>query len=485
MSGGHAFLEQFGGPHADLLAKAFEGHEWRQAVDEGLVEAARRDMVTPPETEGVFDLPVRQLLEINEPSTRKLMATGERDEERLLATLGKWPEVWPTDLPVRLSFIGINTGYECDMRPRCLYCNQQPVEQRLGADDWARLVTEAIAPDGKGPYVYITGGEPLLMGEDLWGRDGLIRSVTLAGAACNLNTNALSLTPGVALGLVTSGLGRVHISLDTHRPETQDALQQRGGCWQQAIAGLHNLQIAKAVLGAKHPVIHLNCVLTRLNADDFPDFLRFVLGMKPRPNGGGSPDLDMHVIPVGGGGNRHLRLTAEGYERFFSETWAAADAVWQQHQAERDVPIAERRALHESVPFMSPYHRVEHRGGLTDWAVRAADGRPAALSLRERCYVAPTQAFVLPDGSQYWCGGHTVSRPEVVGTTLSRSIAENIRCSVRQMAEVPSASCQSCAGATQAINQIVEGRLRDTIRGWLNPSEGATDAQPREEPPVE
>jgi hypothetical protein len=170
-----------------------------------------------------------------------------------------------------------------------------------------------------------------------------------------------------------------------------------------------------------------------------------------------------------------LRLTAEGYTRFFTETWNAADEVWRRYQLERGVAEDQRRHLHESVPFMSPYHRAEHRGGLEAWARWAADGMPAALALRERCYVAPTQAFVLPDGSQYWCGGHTVSRPEPVGTTLSSGIADNVRASVRQMREMPSPACQSCAGATQAINQIVEASLRGTIRGWLDPT---TEAEP-------
>ena len=49
-------------------------------------------------------------------------------------------------------------------------------------EDWKRLIAQAALPDGKGPYVYITGGEPLLLGEELWGRDGLIRAAAAAGA---------------------------------------------------------------------------------------------------------------------------------------------------------------------------------------------------------------------------------------------------------------------------------------------------------------
>ena len=35
--------------------------------------------------------------------------------------------------------------------------------------------------------------------------------------------------------------------------------------------------------------------------------------------------------------------------------------------------------------------------------------------------------FVLPDGNQYWCGGHAVARPEPVGSLLDRDLPANIR----------------------------------------------------------
>jgi len=177
----------------------------------------------------------------------------------------------------------------------------------------------------------------------------------------------------------------------------------------------------------------------------------------------------MHVIPVGGEENRHLRLTAAGYVRFFTETWEQANAVWQEYEIARAVPEEKRGPLEQKVPFMSPYHRVQQRGSLEEWAERAGRGMPAALALTDRCYVAPTQCFILPNGAQYWCGGHTVSRPKPVGSVLAESIQQNIRRSISQMAALPAPQCRSCAGATLAINRTVEGQLRETIKEWLEP----------------
>ena len=458
-------LSDFADDYRAQVEAVLASPEWQAAVP--LVAAVQADMLTPPATANVFALPVSQLEALNGARVRDLIAAGERDPERLLAALGTWPDRLPDDFPVRLSFVGLNLGFACDMEPRCRYCNQVPTAEALSGDDWKALLTSLAPPDGDGPYVYLTGGEPLMLGETLWGTDGIIATATRARAACNLNPNALQLTPEAALGLVRSGLGRIHISLDTHRPEVQDDICQSPGRWDEVVRGLANLQLAKALLGVGHPVIHLNCVLTRLNADDFPEFLRFLLDRKPLRDGELSPDFDFHVIPVGGERNRDLRLTDAGYQRFFSATWDIADAIYRQYQAARGVPEDKRGALHEKLPYCSPFHRVAQRGSLEDWAACAAQGRPADLAVAARCYVAPTQAFILPDGSQYWCGGHSVSRPEPVGNVLEHTVQGNIRAAMPQLAALPADHCRNCPGATLAINQEVERRLKALISEWI------------------
>jgi MoaA/NifB/PqqE/SkfB family radical SAM enzyme len=468
-------FDGFSPDHAATLAATHGGPRWREAQESGQVERARRRMVTPPETANVFALPVEQLTAINEHRTRRLIAAGERDEERLLEALGTWPAQWPQRVRVRLSFLGINLGFSCDMRPRCVYCNQRPVQERMRFSDWQRVIASLTPADGKGTYVFITGGEPLLWREKLWGERGLIRLAQRAGAACNINTNALKLTPRAALGLVSSGTSRVHISLDSRHAEIQDLIYSRPGRWEQVLEGIRNLQVAKALLGVQHPVIHVNCVLTRFNADDFPGFLSFLLGLKPLMEGALSRDFDLHLIPVGGEQNQAIRLGAAEYEHFYKHTWETADRVYREYAESRAVPEDKRGALHEKMPFLSPYHRVQQRGDLAAWAQTAGAGLPAGLALCRRCYVAPTQGFVLPDGAQYWCGGHAVTRPEPVGNVLEGSVQDNIRRGLGQMSALPGEFCRGCPGATQAINQTVEGRLRETIHKWL----GATADQPK------
>lgn len=455
--------------HARRLTALLQTEEWERAVQSGAVQAAESQLLTPPKMANVFALPVEQLKALNEGAVRQRIAAGERHEERLLQALGAWPAEWPKGFPVRLSFVGLCLTLRCDMTPRCLYCNQRPVAEEMPLSDWCGLIRTLAPAEGDGPYLYLTGGEPLLLGEGLWGEEGLLRTAHAAGAACNLNTNALTLTARAALGLVSAGLGRVHVSLDTQVPEVQDRICARRGRWEQIMRGIYNLQIAKALLGAAHPVIHINCVLTRLNAETFPEFLHFLLSLKPRIPEGLSSDFDLHLIPVGGEQNADLRLTAEGYVRFFTETWARADAVWQEYLVERGVPEDQRKPLHEKIPFLSPFHRVEQRGDLREWSEAAAHGRPAALAMTQRCYVAPTQGFVLPDGSQYWCGGHATSRPTPVGNVREAEFRDNLQRAIGQTACLPGPYCHTCPGATQAINRSVENALRQTLREWLTP----------------
>ncbi len=472
-------LSGFRDKHAATLGAVLSSAPWQEALTSGALEAAARALTAPPATANVFSTPVDQLKAINEPRVREMIASGERDEERLLETLGTWPDTWPREVPLRLSFLGLNLTLACDMSPRCVYCNQRPVSQRMTADDWRRVIEEAADQEGDGPYLYLTGGEPLTLGEDLWGPAGLVRFATRAGAACNLNTNALQLTPEVALGLVSAGLGRIHISLDTHLPRVQNTICRQTGRWERVMAGLHNVQIAKALLGVSHPVIHINCVLTRLNADGYPEFLRLLLSMKPRPVEGRSSDLDMHLIPVGGEANAHLRLTQEGYVRFFTDTWEQVEQVWAEYQEECELQAGDRGPLHQQVPFLSPYHRVRQDGDLRQWARGAGAGRPGTLAATRRCYVAPTQGFVLPNGDQHWCGGHATSRPEPLGNVLHRSVRESIMAGLPALRHLPGEHCHTCAGATLAINQTVESRLREAISGWLNPEQDQGEETPQ------
>ncbi len=435
---------------------------WQQVLRSGLVQEVSRTRLQPGTRPDFIDTVVEPLLQLNQPYVECMLRAGERDTTRLADALGRWPESLDGWRP-QLSFLGLNVTAACNCVPHCLYCNQQAVPEGVGIEGWKEIIAEVTAVNqGSGPYMYITGGEPLVLGERLWGEEGLVAYATQRGAAVNINTNALELTPRVALRLVQSGLARLHISLDTADEELQNYLMA-GDRQQAVLRGIANIQIARDLLGVTYPEIHTNCVLTRHNWALFPDLFRFILRLRRRSADRRDPlyqDLFPHVIPVGGDSNAAMRPSATEFHRFYTEVWPEVCNLWDTYQAELGLPPKERGVLFGY--FSNPFLRVSHRGGLNAYVETSARGRYGALALARRCYVAPTQASFTPDGRQYRCGSHAIRRIHAIGQYGATGVYDSISAGLRQLTAYPDADdCYGCALATLYINQAVEQRLEE------------------------
>jgi MoaA/NifB/PqqE/SkfB family radical SAM enzyme len=423
------------------------------------------------------------LKERNAERVQGLLREGMTDENALVESLGDWQAALADDDHFPIAFLGLVLTLDCFFLPRCLYCNQISLPRRLSLDDWKALVSEAAEPTP--PYVYLTGGEPLQLGAEVWGDNGLVAHATRLGCAVNINTNAVLISPEVALQLVKVGLSKLHISLDSADSQVQAELFRGPERAKAAWNGLFNVQIARELLGVKHPQIHINCVLTVRNLSQFPALLRSLLEVRQVRSADHEGkitedplfgDFAFHLIPVGGSENAFLRPTAEEWQRFYTKTWGEAEQVWDDYQAAVGVPDDERRGLADHVPFASPYLRVDHQMSLKEYCERAAEGDYWQGALTDRCYVAPTQAFVLPDGSQHWCGAHAIQRPRPLGNVQGSTLRENIRANLGRLAEYPNAACGSCAGATCVINQGTLRDLRTQVAEWLQES-GCSSSQ--------
>lgn len=482
-----AFLPE----HAERLDALARSDPWQEILsDTCRLQALRESTLPAPDMPDPVGLLEEALLACNEERVRARIADGERDVESLALDLGQWPEHWE-GAPPPLSFVGVNLTIDCNADPRCTYCNQRPVESTLPIETWRDLVTELTAGDGPRPYFSYTGGEPLIFGEALYGPEGLIRLATEAGSPSNVNTNALAMTPEVAVAFVHAGTARLHISLDSPFAEVQDELAGKAGRFARIVEGIYNVQIAREVLGCDHPQVHINCVLTTRNMFDYPELVRFLLERKRvRTPGAEGPlrgdphyrDLGIHLVPVGGRENAPIRPSAEQWERFLTETWEQAAKVWADYQEARNVPEDERLGYDDYAFFANPYRRVEYRGSLQDYARAAAEGTQSALGLGERCLVAPTQAFFLPDGAQHWCGCHAICRPEPIGWRQQGAGAENIERALPRLADLPNDFCQGCPVATLFVNQGMESKLRALVGEWIAEADGTgADQEPTPE----
>lgn len=459
---------------ADRLRRRMQAPEWRQALAECDLEAWRARLCPAPTAPGQLGAVARYLVERNGDRVRRMVAEEQREEEVLLRALADWSTALEGGERFPILFLGLVLTLECSFHPRCAYCNQAVLPRVVSLERWKELIVEAVDPVP--PYIYLTGGEPLLLGEELWGDGGLVPFAAGLGCAVNINTNAALITPEVALRLVRGGLARLHVSLDSAEPRTQALLFGAEGRAEEVIAGLENILVARELLGAGHPQIHVNCVLTRVNLFGVPELLRLLFRMRRVRSVGAEGleqverslgDFAFHLIPVGGPSNAPLRPTAEEWRRFYTETWAEAEEVWRSHQTEIGIPEGERSVLEAQVPFANPFRRADHHMTLEEYCELAARGNYWQGALGERCYLAPSQAFVLADGSQHWCGAHAIRRPEPLGDVAGAGLRENIRRGLGRLAELPQEACASCAGATCVINQSVDRALRGQIAEWL------------------
>ena len=455
--------------HRQELDDLLHSPEWETVVRSGLVQVVKAERIEPGIPRNFVDTVVDQLVDFNEARVRELIAQGCRDADRLFSQLSEWPDRLAGNDPI-ISFLGLNVTASCNFQPKCLYCNQSFMEPSVRLEGWKRIIREVTASaNGEGPYIYITGGEPLLLGQDMWGDDGLVRYAAERGAAVNVNTNATLITPAVALRLVKSGLARLHISLDTADRDLQDYLC--GGVHYDGILrGIYNLQLARDLIGVGHPIIHINCVLTNKNIDGFPQLLSFILEKHKQTVNGDDPfynDLFPHIIPVGGDSNAHLRPSENEFRKFYESAWPRACRIWDDYQERFGVASGDSAPLGGF--FSNPFLRVEHKGGLDAYVKASAEGRYGRLALAERCYVAPTQASFTPDGYQYRCGSHAIRRILPIGNIHDRGICDSIREGMSGLGELPQEErCYGCALATLYINQTAQSKLREKIDDMLS-----------------
>ena len=465
-------LETYTQEHRSELEELLASPEWQEAISSGLVDEVKAGRIEPGKTRPFIDVVVNELLAFNEERVKRVAAGGCRDEQALLAEFARWPQDLNGKAPV-ITFLGINVTSFCNFQPRCIYCNQPSFERTVGIDRWKKVIAEATADvTGGGPYIYITGGEPLLLGDAIWGDDGLVRFATQRAAAVNVNTNGVLITPEVALRFIKAGLSKLHVSLDSADAAVQDGLCG-SGCFDRTMRGIYNVQLARDLVGVPYPVIHTNCVLTKRNLDLFPGLFDFILKKHKQTAAKDDPfrnDLFPHVIPVGGRSNDDLRPSEDEFRRFYENIWQETCGLWDAFQDHLAVPKDQKGQLLGY--FTNPFLRVEHKGGLDAYVKASAEGCYGKLALARHCYVAPTQAAFTPDGCQFRCGSHAIRRLMPTGNVAEAGVFDSIKRGISGLDALPREElCFGCALATLYINQSVESKLKEKIRSILAPTE--------------
>jgi len=159
------------------------------------------------------------------------------------------------------SVVVIEITYSCNLR--CKTCwfygksgtlkNKIPKES-LNFEQLKKLINEIAIFK---PYIYITGGEPLINPVTI----PFIKYAKKMGLIVGIVTNATLLTRESAEKLINSGLDFITVSIDGYK-ELHDKI--RGvKCFDKAIEGIRNLIEARK--NKKLPIVTLNCTISDYN----------------------------------------------------------------------------------------------------------------------------------------------------------------------------------------------------------------------------
>jgi cyclic pyranopterin phosphate synthase len=152
---------------------------------------------------------------------------------------------------------------------RCTYCMPAEGLDWMAREDLltyeeltrvARVCVERFGFDG----IRLTGGEPTVRAN----LSVLIEQLSSLGVDLSLTTNGTTLT-NLAPALVSAGLGRINISLDSLKRERFEQITRRDEL-DKVLEGID------AAVGAGLAPVKINCVVMRgVNDDEIVDFARF------------------------------------------------------------------------------------------------------------------------------------------------------------------------------------------------------------------
>lgn len=240
------------------------------------------------------------------------------------------------------------------------------------------------------PYVKLTGGEPLLLGDELL---GMLDDARRLGLASRLSTNGVLLSdPALARALVKTGVDAVTISLDGPR-EVHNAIRGRDFAFDRAAIGIKNLALARKSLSGAGPLIMVSTVASAANHHRLVELLGI---LKTLPVDWWNVQLINHV-------SEKARHEADAFSRRFGFEPGAWDAFVNDPATRIDPEIlsAQVRGIRGArknfaVSFLDA-------GGFSPSSIKAYFEAGATAKSGRACAVPYLAMHVVPNGDMVFC----------------------------------------------------------------------------------
>jgi len=412
--------------------------------------------------------------------TLKCQGTHFHSKEDILKLLGSWQ----AGKKRSFVFLGVRVNTSCNIFPRCAYCTQDLLPQKLQLPDWKRIIDE-VTDGGKneGVILSITGGEPLLLGEEIWGDQGLVKFAAERKMRVGLNTNGHLLTREGANKLIENGIHRVYFSVDAMDPAIHDKLRGKGSLRKvlRAIRILEEARLNHKELDIKtkhHMHIDINTVITNLNFRALPEILRYFFNMrKPDEKPFQIYNLLPSVIPVGPPENSQFFLTREQLIEFDECIWKDVEKVWHKFKvgliANPQFQARDEKWLKQSFLEFRPFaHFIRHNeyGKRKLFLENAQNGIYTPIKPKQ-CYQSGVGAYVLPNGEVHLCSSKADFRrnpnnvPLGFITDSKSSLFTIMNNQIDYLNKMPNNSgCSYCKPSVVNLNFKVERYLNDFIK---------------------
>ncbi len=305
------------------------------------------------------------------------------------------------ELPLRRLTIVSTTS--CNLK--CNYCN---VIKRLDAKILSKEKVLSVIDEARSlglERVHLTGGECTLVP---WLCD-IISYLTSCGIDTTMTTNG---TGGAekAEEIVTSGIGQIHLSLDTYSKEINDKLTGTSGSYDKAIDFAEKL----SSLHRKEKFsFYIHCVIDRNNFMYLPEHIDFILS-------------NFHVdgvYPMPVKKQPHLIMTQEDIERYDRDILPQIKTVLEKY--------------YDDVEENEVYRTVSKIFGDNeeDWQSYGSGKFP--LSMRYPCYLSLQELTVGADGKVYDCLLAYYDGVKPSGDLSSESLKKIFRTKKASMDNIP------------------------------------------------
>ncbi|MCK4258701.1 MAG: radical SAM protein [Halanaerobiales bacterium] len=277
-------------------------------------------------------------------------------------------------LPV-VQWISFRVTQKCPYN--CIYCTQRSMEENMDLKDWIGILKE-VSEESEQMHLNITGGEPLLIGDKLYGKDGIIENAKKLNAAISINTTGYFNKTEIWEKILDYGIRSIYISLDSFKNDENFKLTKNQDALANAIKCFKVIDNVKKHKDYKEPIVYLSTVITKKNYLHYPNLIKWVIENK-------IPVNDFNPLELKGFVNKKNFLSREEIKEFKEET----------------LRIIEEYDISSKYPFLN--RRIKDIYSTEISTIEEIENGRYCSKMSDYCYTSPTSLYVLPDGRIFNC----------------------------------------------------------------------------------